>query len=560
MTPNSPSPSSAPSRRSFLASTAVAAAAVTGGVPLLSACSGSGGGSKNDGTTSGKKLKDLLPTYVASEAVTPDIPSKNGSAVGFTTALPADQLAVSVPKKLGKGGEVSIMAPLWGTSPKQGNPYWTAMDEATGVKVNWRNQDGNTYGQKLGAVLASSSLPDAVVIPGWELAGKIPGAISNKFADLGPYLSGDKVKEYPNLAAIPTGAWQRAVFGGKLRGLPFPAESTPNIAPFYRADLFDKEGYQPPKTTQEFFDLCKEVNAPKSKVWACGDMSWAAFAFFGVLPERPHYWKLDGDKLIHRYETDEYLEALEWSRSLYSAGFVHPDAKAEQGDIGSLFASGKVWMYNMDISDWYGKTAVQRLDKPEFRMAAMDYFAHDGGDPTLFAGAPSNIWCCVNKKADEKTVREILALANFCAAPYGTKEQRLKAYGVEGKHHTLKDGLLTKTELGNNQAFATYEYIAAPAPFRAHPDHPDVVKGMIEWQQRQGAHTREPLFHGMQIQEPNRYTSLNAQFEDLEKDIVRGRKKVSDMQQATSDWKSGGGDKLRDWYRKLLDETGDAAS
>jgi putative aldouronate transport system substrate-binding protein len=193
----------APSRRSFLASTAVAAVAVAGGVPLLGACSGSSGGDRTEGATTGKKLQDILPTFVGSDVVQPDVPSRNGSALGFTTALPASRLAVSVPKKLGKGSTVTVMAPLWGTPPKSNNPYWTAMDEAIGVKVNWQNQDGNTYGQKLGAVLASSSVPDAVVVPAWELGGKIPSAINNKFADLGPYLSGDKVKEYPNLARSP---------------------------------------------------------------------------------------------------------------------------------------------------------------------------------------------------------------------------------------------------------------------------------------------------------------------------------------------------------------------
>ncbi|MGP3982376.1 extracellular solute-binding protein [Streptomyces sp. KR80] len=557
MTPNSAS--GRPSRRSFLASTAVAAAVVSGGAPLLTSCGGSGG-SKNEGTTYGKKLKGLLPAYVASRAVTPDIPSKNGSAAGFLTAEPADKLAVSVPKKLGKGGELTVMAPLWGTSPKAGNPYWTAMDEAVGVKVTWQNQDGVTYGAKLGAVLASSSIPDVVVVPGWELNGKIPSGISNKFADLGPYLSGDKVKEYPNLAAIPSPAWQRSVFGGKLRGLPMPTEAAPGIAPFYRADLFERKGYQPPTSTQEFYDLCKEISAPKSKVWACADMSWAAYNFFGVLPAKPNYWKLVDGKLVNRCETDEYLEALEWVRSLFSAGFVHPDAKAEQGDLGNLFASGKIWMYNANISDWYGKTVVQRLDHPKFEMAAMDYFAHDGGRPTLYNAAPADIWCFVNKNADARTIKDILALANYTSAPWGTKEQRLKAYGIEGTHHTLKDGVLTKTAQGNNEVFATYEYIASPAPFRAWPDHPDVVKGVVEWQQRQGAHCTKPLFYGMQIQEPNRYAELQAQFEDLEKDIVRGRKKIGDMQQAVSDWKSRGGDKLRDWYKKLLDETGSSAS
>ncbi|MFV0126424.1 extracellular solute-binding protein [Streptomyces sp. HMX112] len=549
----------APSRRTFLASTAVAAAAVAGGVPLLGACGGSGG-DRTEGATTGRKLQGILPAFRASHVVEPDLPSRNGSALGFTTALPAARLAVSVPEKLGKGGNVTVMAPLWGTPPKAGNPYWTAMDEAIGTTVTWQNQDGNTYGQKLGAVLASSSVPDVVVVPGWELGGRIPSAITNKFADLGPYLSGDEVLRYPNLAAIPTGAWQRAVFGGRLRGLPMPASDIPNIAPFYRSDLFARKGYRPPTTTEEFSGLAKEITSARNEVWACGDMTWAAYRFFGVLDEKPTCWKLVGDRLVHRVETDEYLEALEWSRSLYSAGVVHPDAKAESGDLGNLFASGRVWMYNADISDWYGRTTVQRAENPGFAMAAMDYFHHDGGRPRLYAGSPANLWAFVNKDADERTVRDVLAIANFTAAPYGTREQRLKAYGVEGVHHTVRDGRITKTGTGNDQVFATYEYIAGPQQFFAYPNFPDVVKGMVGWQQRMGAFLTKPLFHGMQVQEPNRWAELSSQFEDLEKDVVRGRKKVADMQQAVSDWRSRGGDQLRDWYRELLDETGDQAS
>ncbi|MFI8931201.1 extracellular solute-binding protein [Streptomyces sp. NPDC053474] len=558
MTPNSPSSQGSLSRRSLLSSTAAAALAVAGGAPLLAACGGSG--AKNEGTTTGRKLKDLLPAYVASDLAKPDIPAKNGSAAGYTKALPAAALKVSVPRRLGRGTEFSVMAPIWGNVPQRGNPYWSAMDKAAGVRVRWQNQQGDTYGQKLGAVLASSSIPDAVVIPGWELNGRIPSAIANKMADLGPYLSGDKARKYPNLAAIPTGAWQRAVFGGKLRGLPMPAATTPNIAMLYRADLFEREHIEAPTTTREFFDLCKELNAPRSGVWACGDMSWAAWGIFGVLPEKPFYWKLVDGKLVNRYETDEHLEALEWSRTLYSAGFVHPDVKAESGNAGDLCASGKLFIYNADLSDWYGKTAVQRVDDKKFTMGAIDYFAPDGGAPTLYARPPSDMWTFVSEKAGEEKVRDILALANFCAAPYGTKEQRLRQYGVEGVHHTFEDGVLVKNGKGNNEVFGTYEYIASAAPYVAQPDYPDVVKGMVAWQQRQGVHVRKPLFHGMQIQEPNRYTELDAEMEDLEKDIVRGRKKVSDMRRAAADWRSGGGDKLRDWYKKLLDETGGSVS
>ncbi|MEV0240057.1 extracellular solute-binding protein [Streptomyces sp. NPDC050674] len=563
MTPNAASASSGPSRRSFLASTAVATAAVAGGMPLLAACGGSDGGSK-DGTTSGKDAKKILPAYVASNVVTPDIPSKNGSALGFTGKLDLAGLKTSVSKKLGKGGKVTIMAPFWGSPPKQGNAYYKAMNDLIGVDVAWQNQDGNTYDQKLGAVLASSDVPDVVVVPGWNMGGKIPSAIISKFADLGPYLSGDKVKEYPNLAAIPTDAWRRSIFGGKLRGLPMPAPSAPSMVPLYRQDIFEKEGYEVPKSCDEFMDLAKEITNARAKRWACLDMKWTAFQAFGVLSgaEKPLGWNLVDGKLVNRIETDEFLEALEWSRKLFAAGVVHPDSKLGKNapDPGPKFAAGEFLIYPNNISQWWGRTAEQATQNPDFKIWGMDVWGHDGGDPTLWAEQPAGIFAFVNKKASESVIRDVLAVANVTAAPYGTKEYMMTNYGVEGTHYTVKDGVPLKTDKGNIEVMNAYVMVASPAATLAHPDFPEVAKGQVEWQQRMGAFAKKSSFWGMQITEPARYTNLSNDFEQLEDDIVRGRKKISDMQQAVADWKSKGGDKLRDWYQKILDENGSAAN
>ncbi|MFF7380743.1 extracellular solute-binding protein [Streptomyces massasporeus] len=559
MTPNAASASSGPSRRSFLASTAVATAAVAGGMPLLTACGGSDGGSK-DGTTSGKSARKLLPAYVASNVVSPDIPSKNGSAMGFTGRLDLAGLKTSVPKKLGKGSRIKIMSPFWGTPPKGDNAYYTAMNDLIGVDIAWQNQDGNTYDEKLGAVLASSDLPDVVVIPSWNMGGKIPSAIISKFADLGPYLSGDAIKKYPNLAAVPSGAWQYSIFGGKLRGLPQPAPAVPGIVPFYRQDVFDKEGYELPKSPDEFLALAKEISRPKAKVWACDDMKWSAFEFFGVLSgsEKPLGWNLADGKMVYRVETEEYLEALEWVRKLYAAGVVHPDARAVQGTAADRFTAGQVLIYNDNISSWWGKMAEQAGQKTDFRISGMDIFGADGGDPVLWAGSPAGIFAFVNKKASKAVVEDVLAAANVTAAPYGTKEYMLTNYGVEGTHYTVKDGVPTKNDKGNQEVINAYVMLASPAPTIAHPDLPDIAKEQVEWQQRMGAFTKKSTFWGMQITEPARYTNLSNDFEQLEDDTVRGRKKISDVQQAVSDWKKQGGDKLRDWYQKLHDTNGSA--
>jgi putative aldouronate transport system substrate-binding protein len=564
MTPNAASASSGPSRRSFLASTAVATAAVAGGMPLLAACGGSDSGSR-EGTTSGKDAEKILPAYVASNVVTPDIPAKNGSAIGFTSKLDLATLKTSVPKKLGKGGKVTIMSPFWGSPPKSDNAYYKAMNDLIGVDVAWQNQDGNTYEQKLGAVLASSDVPDVVVVPGWNMNGKIPSAIMSKFADLGPYLSGDAVKEYPNLAAIPTDAWQRSVFGGRLLGLPQPAPYVTGIVPLYRKDVFDKEGYEVPRSADEFMALAKEITNAKAKRWACLDMKWTAFQAFGVLSgsEKPLGWNLVDGRLVYRIETEEYLEALEWTRKLFAAGVVHPDAKlgkSQATDPGPKFAAGEFLIYANNISQWWSRTGEQAAQNPEFKIWGMDVFGHDGGEPTLWAEQPAGIFAFVNKKASESVIRDALAVANVTAAPYGTKEFMMTNYGVEGTHYTVKDGVPVKTDQGNIDVMNAYVMVAGPAATIAHPDFPDVAKAQVEWQQRMGAFTKKSAFYGMQITEPARYTNLSNDFEQLEDDITRGRKKISDMQQAVSDWKKKGGDQLRDWYMKLLDDNGSAAS
>ncbi|MFV0133355.1 extracellular solute-binding protein [Streptomyces sp. HMX87] len=566
MTPNAASAASrrrsAPSRRSFLASTAVATAAVAGGMPLLTACGGGSDGGRKEGTTSGKEARKILPAYVASNVVAPDIPAKNGSAAGFTRAIPTADLKTSVPKKLGSGGRLTVLAPFWGTPPKGDNPYYTAMNEATGVDVSWQNQDGVTYDQKLGAVLASSDIPDVVVVPGWNLMGRIPSAINAKFADLGPYLSGDKVKTYPNLAAVPTEAWQRGIFGGRLRAIPMPGSYVTDIAPLYRRDLFEKKGYDVPGSPDDFLSWAKEATDARSGVWACDDMKWTAFNIFGVLSgaDKALWWNLDGGKLINRIETEEYLEALEWTRKLYAAEVVHPDAVQGKagGNAGNRFTAGEVLVYNQNISDWWGKTAEQRTQNAGFDMAAFDLFGPDGGDPQLWAGQQANIFTFVSKDASEQQIKDFLALCNFCAAPYGTKEFMLTAYGVEGTDYEMKDGLPVKTQQGINEVNGAFDYTGNPAPYIAYPDLPEVTRGMVEWQQRMGAFTRKSSFFGLTVTEPTRWATLADDFEQLEDDVVRGRKKISDVQQAVSDWKRKGGDDLRDWYKKLLDDTGSA--
>ena len=554
MTPNSTPSSTAPSRRSFLATGAVAAVAVAGGVPLLAACGGSGSGSKDkEGTTTGKALKKVVPSYAPLNLVQPDVPGVNGSSPGFTK-LP-DPLVVSVKSVPGKGSAFRVMTPLWGTVPKKNNPYYTAVNKAVGATLNFDPQDGNTYQDKIGAVLAGSDIPDVVTIPGWNMQGQIRNAITAKFADLTPYLAGDAAKKYPNLANIPTGAWQYSVFGGKLRGLPMPTSIIGN-ALFYRKDLIGSGAL--PASADDLLAFGKEHTAPKQKVWAFDDLWTCIQMIFGVLPDAPHYWQLENGKLVHKIETKEYREALAFARKLHDGGYVHPDAEAgKDADAKIRFTSGHTVMYNDGTGGWKGMVTEQAAANPKFDMQALDFFGADGGKPTLWQSDPASIFTFLSKKLPKEKIEEFLAIADYAAAPFGTEEFMLTNYGVKGTHYTIKDGTPTYTPQGVQESQpSTFLFLASPPHVIAYPDQPQLAKDYAGWMARQAPNVKKPMFFGMQVVEPQRYASLYTPFDDLQKDIRRGRKKVSDVDEAVNTWKKSGGDKLRDWYQDILDKNG----
>ncbi|WP_328913609.1 MULTISPECIES: extracellular solute-binding protein [unclassified Streptomyces] len=544
----------ATSRRTLL-SGATAVAALTAAGPLLASCSPAKSTSTTGSVATGSTLKELLPAYVPSTLVTPDVAGVNGSSPGFTK-LP-DPLAVSVPTPPGKGSTFQAMTPIWGTVPKKSNAYYKAIDQAVGATVKFDPLDGTTYQDKIGAVLASSDIPDVMTIPGWNMQGQIRSAIEHRFADLGPYLSGNAIKKYPNLANIPTGAWQMSIFGGKLRGLPNPSPVLGN-AIFYRKDLVDGLGAALPGSADELVTFGKAVTDAKHKRWAFDDLWVCIQKIFGVLPDAPHYWQLQDGKLVHKIETQEYREALAFARKLHDQGLVHPDADAgKDGDAKIRFTSGQTIMYNDGTGGWYGMVSEQAKQNPSFDMQALDYFAAEGGDPLLWQDDQAGIFTFLNKNLPKEKIEELLAIADYAAAPFGTKEFQLVNYGVEGVHYKLENGTPAFTQQGVQEAQpATFYFLAAPPPAIAHPDQPQMVKDYAAWMGRQAKFLKKPLFYGMQIVEPTRFATLYTPFDDLQKDIRRGRKSVSAVEEAVTTWKKNGGDQLRAFYQDILDKNG----
>ncbi len=546
MSPASPAGSGV-NRRSFLGM--LSGAVILAAVPTaLTACSGA---SAPQPTTAGgltETLDRIVPTYKPLELVTPDIAPVNGSTPGFTS-IP--ELVKSVTGTPGSGGTYTAMTPAWWAVPPgpPRNTYYTTVNEQLGATINFQVNDGNAYADKVQTVLASpKDVPDWMVIPGWNLPPRFGQAAAGIFQDLSEFIAGDKVLKYPNLANIPTAAWKMGCFEGGLYGLPYPGALISD-AIFYRADIFEDLGIEPPTSAEEYRAVAKELTDESKNRWGSEDVWNGAQIMHAVVPK----WKKEGDTLKHRFETEEYRAALEWTAKLFADGSVHPDAVAGNAQQAKpRFESGATLMTTDGTGSWHEALARTLPSNPRFNMQPLDYFAPDGGDPTLFRAQPAAIFSFIKKASPEK-VEEMLALANFMAAPFGTEENALIVNGVEGTHYERDgQGVPSATTKGSEEVTSTYAFLVSGPIVNSMVQYPGLVKAQSEWEARQAPHVVEDVFFGMQIQEPSKFASLGTPFDDLAKDIIRGRRTMGDLDAEVSSWKSKGGDELRDFYAEFL--------
>jgi putative aldouronate transport system substrate-binding protein len=542
-------------RRSLLSSAAAVAGAAAA-APLLSACGGSSASSKG-GTSTKTGLQAALPNYVASSTLKADIPSVSGAA-GSTTdpgflSYPATQ-SKSVSGVPGKGGSYTAVTPLWGTVPDPGNSFYQAMNTALGVNLTMKPADGVNYATIIPTMTAAKKLPDWIQLPTWWNPNfNVGELVGNQLADLTPYLSGDNIKQYPNLAALPTGAWVDGAWEDKIYGIPsFSSGFALAGTTFFRRDVLEAKGITADqvKSADDLFNLGKELTNAKGGVWAFDDIWTYVFPFFGV----PNKFTVTGGKLVHKYEMQEFLEALDWHYKLAKSGYMHPDALAgNNNDANTRFYAGKTLIAGGGLGAWnLGDAQAGVAANKNYRRGAFNIFAADGkSTPSVFLGTNTAEVSYFNARLSKDQIQELLAVANYLAAPFGSAEYTMINYGVEGTHYTMVNGVPTATDAGKKYVQQqTYPFLATGRQVISNPGADQVTKDYAAWQAAASQHVYKPVFLNMNITVPQRFATADAAqaVEDTIKDCYHGIKKVSDVQAAVSAWKSSGGTQLVQWY------------
>ncbi|MEV7399997.1 extracellular solute-binding protein [Streptomyces sp. NPDC091267] len=526
--------------------------------PLLAAC--------GDGGTTAKaeaKSASLLPdTTVRNIGLDPDLAgTAAGVPQGFFSYPPKPLRATKGTPLKGAEPISATMETFSPPPPSRGsNAAWQEIEKLLGGKVNITAVPADDYGTKFSTMVASDSLPDLFMYPESGGVDNKAAFLQAKCADLTPFLAGDKVKDYPNLAAIPKGAWQSAVFGGKLYGIPIARTGTGG-AGVYRHDLFEEAGVTSLDQItglDRFVELCKELTRPDKDQYA---IIAGATSMLAMSAGAPNFWRLDEKtgRFTADLETPEYRKAVETARLLYKAGCYYP---------GTLQMSGAQKAQYTDMFK-NGKGAYVYDGMPTYLAPGVGYVAAMNAvdkkfDPRPFVPVGKGAVAWMDnielqnthiKQASGDRVREILALADFAASPFGSQEYTLLNYGVEGRDFTRDaKGNPALTKQGTQDVTVPWKFMASAVPAVFSADSEQGVRHVHEtFSKMIPMMVADPtLQYSSPTWDSKGTGSLNTLKGDALKDIISGRKPMSAYDQLVKEYLAKGGEQARGEFEEAF--------
>jgi putative aldouronate transport system substrate-binding protein len=579
-------------RRGFIR---FAAAAGTAGVPfILSACapsspsaagsgaapasatarasSASGASTPPAATNAGASAKPSggpYPTYIpVANAPKPDYANDDPRYDPGFDNYPANPFK-AIQSAPGSGGLVNTLIAAYYPLPTiyEQNQTWQEINKQLNANVQMNIIAGADYRTKLATVMASDDLPDIIhLYQGWSAGQNLPTFLKAKCADLTPYLGGDAAKDYPYLAAIPTYAWKNSIsaIDGQLFLVPIHRQlpTYPGAGGGYffaNSDIWDKEigADVNPKNADDFKRILVQLNRPQSNRWAIGNSGGATgvpdFLFglqtYAAAFGAPNVWKLDSSgKLIRDRETEEYKAAVGYLRDLMAAGVFPSDVSALANSRNDLVAGKFVLSvegYGNGWNDFWRRGLMQ--NPPNHYKMLKPFAAADGGQPQAFM---TGGFVAMNalKKANPDRIKELLRIMNFLAAPFGSQEDLLLSYGLKDQDYSLdaRGNPVPNTEGINRAGYVPWRYIAQHPYLNYQADLPGFAKA--SWEALQfliPLSVNDPTQGYYSPTNFGKGAAVNVTWSDGVRDIILGRRPLSDYDGITKDWVSNAGDQIR---------------
>jgi putative aldouronate transport system substrate-binding protein len=173
--------------------------------------------------------------------------------------------------------------------------------------------------------------------------------------------------------------------------------------------------------------------------------------------------------------------------------------------------------------------------------------AVDGGKPQAFM---TGGFVAMNalKKAPPERIKELLRIANYLAAPFGSQEDLLLSYGLKDQDYTLdaKNNPVPSAEGTNRAGYVPWRYIAQHPYVNYQADLPGFAKASYEAEQMLlPLSVNDPTMGFYSPTNFGKGASANVVWSDGVRDILLNRRPFSDYDALTKEWAASAGDQIR---------------
>ncbi len=233
----------------------------------------------------------------------------------------------------GTSDTITIMAPLMvAEAPQPDNDFELKLEEMTGYKIDVTWIPDSQYNDKLNVTMASGDLPNIIVAK-----DKSPAIYD--FIDAGAFWQlDDFLGDYENLNQDETVS-SNASFSGDTYGIYRPRDLIRSTL-MVNQQWLDNLGLEMPTTTDEFTEMCDAftnddpdgngqddtycLSVPK---WDGGLNTNSSFDIMEIWFGSPNKWGYSetDDKWIPDFMTSEYMDGLNYLKSLYENGYMNAD-------------------------------------------------------------------------------------------------------------------------------------------------------------------------------------------------------------------------------------------
>ncbi len=553
-------------RRRFLTGSLAAATVAAASPGLLSACSTPTSAGKN---TTKINQSVQLPTYMPYAGVHPDLPGDTQGLLDGFLSYPASPLQAFTAAPASGGAVSGFVQTALPVPPSAGqNKYWQQLNAKLGVTLSLTIVPTADWPAKFATLVAGGSggLPD-IIEPATALPNGLPAGINDLPAwlaaecqDLSEFLAGDAIKEYPFLANLPTASWRElCVYNGGIYGLPTPRGVAGTLM-FRRDDIFGQLGVNPnPASFAEFHSMARQVTDPKKNRWAFAQSPTGFIQNMLGVPNATPGWILSSGKLTAVYETELIKQALSDAAQMVKEGLVHPGSFDPGAPTKLWFNAGNALLTADRYTGW-PQYYAQNVAGPGFDIGGMRPPLYNGGGfaPTTQSQAGNNFTAL--KKAGKTRIKQLLAICNWLAAPFGTQEYLFRKFGIVGTDYTLHGSSPILTQTGVTETALGIRYIVDAPDVLFVPGQPQATRKAYDYQASIiPISVKDPTFGLFSNAWSTKQAALSLIINTSQNDILQGRAPVSSWSDTVKAWQQAGGNQVRTEYEQQLAKAGGSA-